>query len=121
MSGSPVPVAIDHLWPGGDRTVKRRAKRGDPRAERCMEAMGRAFAMALSERGVACTGCKTVLHAPPEIAAMSIAHLYVNPPLPALVFPFCRACATTEDRVKALAHLAMLELAGNGQGRRPDA
>jgi hypothetical protein len=86
-----------------------------------MEAMGRVFAMALSARGVACTNCKTVLRAPPEVVAMSIAHLYVNPPMPALVFPFCRACATSQDRVKALAHLAMLELAGDGQGRRPDA
>jgi hypothetical protein len=104
-------VGLDHFWPDPTAEVIARAKAGDPRAVRCVNAYG-SVVQGISGGGKKepCAVCRSPLRTVGDIGACSVAHFDGV----SVGIPFCVACASSQDAVSARADDAVRRLVNRG-------
>ena len=96
-----IPLSLDHIWPGSEGGIERRAATGDNRAARCMTAL-----YAAVHSSTECTECGAILHRVDDLGVVSVLHLGPD----TVGVAFCRACATSQEAVSVLAKKAAARL-----------
>ena len=105
MTGVPLTIMLDHLWPGTETKLLWNAGNGDVRASRCLDGLNHVF----NEMGrgrISCTECSQPIKEPEDMAVCSVAQ-WKSEPRKVLTMPFCNSCVTSEERLSTLAKQAV--------------